>query len=255
MLRLTGRDAVLEATGGGPYVRFATSMAAGIAGIATDGAVLWWGNGPLGRLGHGLGDASTLDLLIDRVRAAGELAGVRRINLPRRDAPPPGSAAPGLPPGFTRNEDWDFRWSEAAPPDQPGQSTVRQIDDAAAIEKLLDEAFPDSMLRPGHPMVSGWYGVWSDGRLVACAADRSTRTAEPGVPVVGVLGGIAVHPDHRRHGWGAAVTAALTTRLRTRHSLVALGVVADNHGATRLYERLGFTGVHEITSARPPAPA
>ena len=241
MIRLAGRAAVLEATGGGPYVRFATSMATTIEGRATDGGVLWWGDGPLGRLAHGLGDESTLDELL--VHARGMLAGVRRINLPRRVE---------LPAGFTRYDDWDFRWSETPPPPQPGESEVCRIDDAAAIEELLDVAFPDSMLRPGHPMVSDWYGVWSDGRLVACAADRSTRPTEPGVPVVGVLGGIAVHPEHRRYGWGAAVTAALTTRLRYRHSLVGLGVIADNHGATRLYRRLGFTGAHEITSTRPP---
>lgn len=93
------------------------------------------------------------------------------------------------------------------------------MDDADAINRLLDAAFPDSMLRPGHPMVSGWYGSWAGASLVACAADRSTRL---GQPTVGVLGGIAVHPDHRRHGWGAAVTAGLTEILRSRHELTAL---------------------------------
>src|SRR5262245_19115575 len=151
-------------------------MGADIAGLATDGAVLGWGDGPLGRLAHGLGDESTLDSLVDGARA--ELAGVRRVNLPRRA---------DLPPGFTRYEDWDFRWSEKPPPEQPGHAEVRRVDDAPAIGALLDAAFPDSMLRPGHPMVSDWYGVWSDGRLVACAADRSTRPARPDVPVVGVL--------------------------------------------------------------------
>jgi predicted GNAT family acetyltransferase len=125
---------------------------------------------------------------------------------------------------------------------------VTVVEDAEAINGLLDAAFPDSMLRPGHPMVTAWYGIWSDGHLVACAADRSTRQAEPSV---GVLGAIAVHPEQRRHGWGAAVTAGLTEVLRTRHPLVALGVVAGNDPATRLYVRLGFTGVHEVTAITP----
>src|SRR5678810_532428 len=117
-------------------------MATTIEGRATDGGVLWWGDGPMGRLAHGLGDESTLDELLASAR--GMLAGVRRVNLPRRVE---------LPAGFTRYDDWDFRWSETPPPPQRGESVVRRIDDAAAIEELLDVAFPDSMLRPRTPPV------------------------------------------------------------------------------------------------------
>jgi ribosomal protein S18 acetylase RimI-like enzyme len=236
---LGDRSAILAAVDDHPYARFATTMATGITGVTALGAVLWWGDGPLGRLAHGLGERAQLDPLLARVLAEGRLTGLTRVNLPRRAE---------LPAGYTRYEDWDFRWSQAPPPRQPGQDEVQPVDDADAINGLLDAAFPDSMLRPGHPMVSGWYGIWSGGSLVACAADRSTRL---GTPTVGVLGGIAVHPDHRRHGWGAAVTAGLTGILRGRHELTALGVVAGNDPATRLYERLNFTGRHEVSSLLP----
>jgi GNAT superfamily N-acetyltransferase len=239
---LVDRSAVLAAVESHPYARFATTMAAGIRGVAAAGSTLWWGDGPLGRLAHGLGDPPTLMTLLEQVRADGRLTGLTRVNLPRRG---------DVPAGYTRYEDWDLRWSQAPPPPQPHQDLVQPVDDPAGINDLLDAAFPDSMLRPGHPMVSGWYGIWAGSALVACAADRSTRLGQAGV---GVLGGIAVHPDHRRHGWGAAVTAALTEILRDRHQLVALGVVAGNDPATLLYERLNFTGLHELTALLPRQP-
>ncbi len=86
---------------------------------------------------------------------------------------------------------------------------------------------------------------------MACAADRSVHSPDPDAIPTGVVGGVAVHPDHRGRGWGAAVTAALANALTERYGLVGLGVTADNHARSRLYERLGFTGRHEITSIRP----
>ena len=105
-------------------------------------------------------------------------------------------------------------------------------------------------MRPGSPIVLGWYGIWADSTLVACAADRSTRA--PGVAPVGFIGGVAVHPEHRRGGLGAAVTGELTRRLQRTHDLVALGVAADNLDAIRVYQRLGYAGRHRVTSVRHP---
>jgi ribosomal protein S18 acetylase RimI-like enzyme len=250
---LTDRAAILDAVGHRPYAQFVAGMSAGMRGLAVDRdgagpAVLWWGDGQLGRLGHGIGDPSGLDAAIAHARAEGMLDGVRRINLPRRIQ---------IPVGWVLNEVWDYRWLPS--PDttvarQPNQDAVRPEADGDAIGSLLDVAFPDSMLRPGHPMVNGWYGAWSGGALVACAADRSVRSPDPDAVPTGVLGAIAVHPDHRGQGWGAAVTAALANVLAQRYSQVGLGVTADNHTAQRLYARLGFTGRHEITSIRPARP-
>jgi predicted GNAT family acetyltransferase len=126
---------------------------------------------------------------------------------------------------------------------------VVPVDDDAAIEALLDVAFPDAGVRPGSPHVLGWYGIWVDGSLVACAADRSTRA--PGIGPVGLIGGVAVHPGHRRAGLGAAVTGELTRRLQRTHDMVALGVDANNATAIRVYQRLGYAGRHGLTSVRP----
>jgi GNAT superfamily N-acetyltransferase len=237
---LVGRAAILDATAHHPYARFATAMSVGITGVAGDGAVLWTGVGPFGRLAQGLGPADALDALVARWLASGDAA-VNWLNVPR--CPP--DRTPGR---LAVREHWNFRWSTQPPPAVPGIDQVMPIDDADALNRLLDMAMPHTELRPGHPMALGWYGIWEDGRLVACAADRSACCADPKAEVVGVVGAVAVDPEQRRRGFGAAVTAALTRRLRDSYDLVTLGVVEGNDGAARIYQRLGYDGVIPLTS-------
>jgi ribosomal protein S18 acetylase RimI-like enzyme len=250
---LTGRDEVLEATGRTPYARFATAMAANITGLAYGSGALWVGDGPLGRLAHAFGPEPAVDALIATARDTG-LLDASWLNMPRRPAD-------RIQAGLVVREEWNFHWSTAPPPVTPGTDAVVPVDDAAAVNALLDAAMPDSMLRPGHRMARQWYGIWAsdaDGpdRLVACAVDRSAWPVDPAAPTVGVLGAVAVDPAYRRQGLGAAVSAALTDRLRAVHDLVTLGVVEGNDGAARVYQRLGYTGVAQITSLwiRTPVP-
>jgi ribosomal protein S18 acetylase RimI-like enzyme len=235
---LDGPAAVLAATGDHPYARFAVTAATDVRGIRDGDTVLWHGRSVYGPIGHGLGELSTV---VDLLSRTAELTGVRWINLARHDPRP----------GYVRNEDWDYRWVTGPVPVPPGHDRVVPLepDAAPAVDALLDLALPDSGVRPGSANVVGWYGIWADGELVACAADRSTRPGE--VPPVGLIGGVAVHPAYRRLGLGAAVTAALTRRLLATHDLVGLGVAAENGNATRLYERLGYAGCFRITSIRP----
>jgi GNAT superfamily N-acetyltransferase len=236
---LDGRAAVLDATGHHPYARFATASATGIIGLRHGRSQVWYGSGPLGRLGHGLGDPDEVDLLL----AAAAEPEADWVNLPRRPVD-------RLPPGYELREDWDLRWLVGPVPPTPGMDRVVAVDHADAVNRLLDVAMPDSMLRPGHPMAHGWSGVWAGTELVACAADRSARPPDASAGGVGVIGAVAVHPDHRRQGLGAAVSAALTVELRRRYGLVTLGVVDGNDAANRVYRRLGYTGVAHITSMR-----
>jgi ribosomal protein S18 acetylase RimI-like enzyme len=204
-------------------------MAANISGLATHDAVLWWGDTHFGRLAHAFGPDGSVRQL---VAAGRELSGpVKRTNV--RRAPAEHSA-----------DAWDFRWTADVPPHQPGQETVVEVHDMEAVNRLLDEGFPDTSVRPGDPIVVGWYGIWAGDRLVACGADRSTRP--PGAqaePTTGMIGGVAVHPAHRGQGLAAAVSAALTTRLVTSYGLSCLGVMAGNDAATSIYLRLGYRDV------------
>jgi ribosomal protein S18 acetylase RimI-like enzyme len=113
------------------------------------------------------------------------------------------------------------------------------------INALLDEAFPDSSVRPGHPLVIGWYGIRvgtrAGGRLAAVAADRSGRPPGSAArPTVGAIGGLGVHPDFRGQGLGKALSAAMTARFVNDYGLSTLGVYPDNVAAQRMYESLGY---------------
>lgn len=241
---LTGAAQVLAAASDHPYARFAVSMAvtADVVGLAEADAQLWCVQTPFGRIGHGLGEVSAVLGLLARAEDAALLDGVRWVNVPRLPAG-------AVPAGWQRNDDWDFRWTTREPAVQPGQDRVVVLDEATApaVNALLDQAMPETPVRPGRRLVRRFYGIWDAGTLIACAADRSSST-------VGVIGAVAVHPDHRRAGYGSAISAALTSRLRHQHGLVGLGVLAGNEPATRVYERLGYRDSVAVTSLRPQAP-
>jgi ribosomal protein S18 acetylase RimI-like enzyme len=66
---------------------------------------------------------------------------------------------------------------------------------------------------------------------------------------VGHLSSIAVHPDARGQGLGAAVTSALTRQLIDEGmEVVTLGMYADNAAGHGLYRHLGMRNDHHFTS-------
>ncbi|GAA4518833.1 hypothetical protein GCM10023191_093550 [Actinoallomurus oryzae] len=109
---------------------------------------------------------------------------------------------------------------------------ARELPEATA---LLDAAFPDSDARPGIGEDERWAGVRDDaGRLVALAA-----IVWP-APSVGLIAGVAVHPDARGLGLGRTVCAFVTAEAVARHGTAALMVDEWNRTAVRLYEGLGM---------------
>lgn len=149
-----------------------------------------------------------------------------------------------VPLALSRPVDWNFRATYAAPPPQPAESEVDWYDDADAVRDLLTTASPHSSAWPGDAEVRRWAGVRMDGRLVACLADTSA------VDGVGHISAIAVHPEARGHALGPSITAWATRRMFAEGcDVVTLGVYADNAVAMRMYDRLGFTVDHALTSA------
>jgi ribosomal protein S18 acetylase RimI-like enzyme len=78
------------------------------------------------------------------------------------------------------------------------------------------------------------YGAFVDGELAAMATTRFATTD------VIEIGNIATHPDHRRKGYAAACTSALTQACFTLAPRVYLMVMTHNESAYQLYRRLGF---------------
>lgn len=155
-----------------------------------------------------------------------------------------------VPPSWEWSDPHDWHWmltGQVPPADERWQ--VEELDverEAEAVDALLDVANPDSHARPGAPGVVTWLGVRdSDDRDRLLGVGALQRMHDGTLH----LRGVAVRPDARGAGVGAALSAALTTRAVTRGSGVAtLGVYTDNEVALRLYERLGYTVAHTFRS-------
>jgi GNAT superfamily N-acetyltransferase len=210
----------LDALGDHPYARFTLGMAPEPSGVVLGETIVWWGETAFGRIAHAFGPPVALP----------PLEGVVWLNHPREWP---------APQGWSPREAWDFRWTAVAPP--PSGSALSKVGDHSAVAELLDAGHPGTAMRPGHPLIRQWWGIWEEGRLVACAADRSAGD-------IGVIGAVTVHPGHRGRGHGAAVSAELTRRLLDRYGLCSLGVMEGNDTATRLYARLGYRDVYRLTS-------
>jgi len=118
-----------------------------------------------------------------------------------------------------------------------GAGRVRRLrmDDLPALRRLYvyggGDAFAPYQLEQGV-----FFGCWDGENLVAVAGTHLVAS-EPGVAAIG---NVFTHPDHRRRGFGAAVTSAVTAELLHRGMTVVLNVAQRNAPAIALYRRLGY---------------
>lgn len=118
---------------------------------------------------------------------------------------------------------------------------------APLVPQPMQERFAAGMATPfGQP---GWRRVWiaiGDQGEIAGHIDLRARP-EPEAAHRTMLG-MGVHRDYRRHGLGARLveTALAWARAMPPLAWVELDVLSANHGARRLYERMGFDKVGEI---------
>jgi ribosomal protein S18 acetylase RimI-like enzyme len=232
---LTGAAEILAACDHHPMARFAIGAAAQPTGCTDTNGTLFFGQArDDGTSGYFIGAPDGFAELFELARAAGLTERLAWLHAPR--------GCP-VPDGMRLREEWGMLWTTRRPAAQEHQAEVRPLPAtptvADEINALLDLAMPDTTVRPGHRSEPRWYGIRAGGVLVACAADRTggQDTPEP----VGVIGGVAVHPDYRGQRYGAAISAGTTTALLDRYDLVILGVWLDNHKAIRLYQRLGYS--------------
>jgi ribosomal protein S18 acetylase RimI-like enzyme len=235
LTRLSSAAEVLLATNHDPYVR-GSLRAPDVTGWTGHGAVAWRATDAEERapylmtLGRPADVATLVADLLD------ELPNGSRVTLTRGTVPllPAWVALDGA--------DWDFRWLDAPPPPQPGEDRVVTPSDADVAD-LLARSSPTASATPGDDAVRRWVGIYGPDGLLACAADTSRATG------VGHLSSIAVSPEARGQGLGAAITAALMRRMFTEGcDLVTLGMYADNTVGRALYDHLGMADEHRWTS-------
>ncbi len=89
-----------------------------------------------------------------------------------------------------------------------------------------------------------FFGVKTDGRLVAMAGERMKPDGFTEVS------GVCTHPDHRGLGHAGALIRLVATRILDRGETPFLHAYASNSGAIALYESLGFTLRREVLLTR-----
>jgi ribosomal protein S18 acetylase RimI-like enzyme len=105
---------------------------------------------------------------------------------------------------------------------------------APEMVALTDLAFP-GFFRSRTCEMGSYYGVRSNGELIAMGGERITLDGYP------EISGVCTHPAHRGKGYAANLIWHLVRNHR-REALVSwLHVSAENHHAIELYLRLGFT--------------
>jgi ribosomal protein S18 acetylase RimI-like enzyme len=130
---------------------------------------------------------------------------------------------------------------------EPLPSNVRRLVDADAGDLNTLYAIEEDGLRYSGRQVSEgiYYGGFNRGRLVSAAGTHIHSHSEG----VGVIGNVFTHPDHRGHGLGTAVTAAVAGHLLRTCDLVVLNVDPANRTARHIYETLGFKEAGRLVEA------
>ena len=123
-----------------------------------------------------------------------------------------------------------------AQPATPDGAELRRLtpDDAPAMVELahLTEPGPFHLrtMELGH-----FFGIFWKERLVAMAGERLHL---PGFIEVSA---VCTHPDARGRGYARLLMSRVMKGIIAASSTPILHALADNHGAIRVYERLGFT--------------
>lgn len=113
------------------------------------------------------------------------------------------------------------------------------------LREFLEIANPTHSVRPGDPGIEVWGVVRDDaGALLGCGAYCRRLGA------AGWLGSIATLPSARGRGIGTAITTWLTRRsIAADDRLCALHHWHPHATARRVYQRLGYSTTHRMTSA------
>ena len=132
---------------------------------------------------------------------------------------------------------------EVVPPDPA--TDISRLSDANAAEMvaLTDLAFP-GFFRKRTCAMGSYYGVRSDGELIAMGGERLMLEG------YSEISGVCTHPAHRGKGLAASLIWRLVQDHRRNGIVSWLHVAAANRRARDLYLRLGFKVVRTVTLHR-----
>jgi GNAT superfamily N-acetyltransferase len=157
-------------------------------------------------------------------------------------------------------EDWTFMGGGSGfqmmldgPASRPEiDAQIRPLDEADvdAMTALVQLTEPGPW-RPRTITLGGYVGIEVDGRLLAMAGQRLDLDGYTEISAV------CTHPDARRRGYAAAVTAAVASGIQAVGKVPILHVAAHNPGAKRVYEQMGFVTRTSLmfSFVKPPQPA
>lgn len=117
--------------------------------------------------------------------------------------------------------------------------------DRADVETLYALSYPGNWFDARMLDTGQYVGIRRDGELVAVAGVHVYSAAQR----VAALGNVTTRPDHRGHGLATRTITALCRQLSLTVDHIGLNVKADNHGAVKLYRRLGFSLVRDYHEA------
>ncbi|HAK46790.1 MAG TPA: GNAT family N-acetyltransferase [Spirochaeta sp.] len=129
------------------------------------------------------------------------------------------------------------------------QTVELTVDDIPALLDLYNDSYPGNWFEPEMLTLNRYYGIKDGSRLLAAAG---THVYSPSASAAAV-GNIATRIECRGKGYGAKVTAALSTRLIKEGIRVGLNVQEDNEAAVSCYRKIGFNihaGFSECTLRR-----
>ncbi|MFD9816107.1 GNAT family N-acetyltransferase [Streptomyces sp. NPDC059080] len=212
----------------------------------------WSGPGWLmpGAACYGTGTAEEPDGCLTAVGDPHAVADLVRLLLAERAEPPylltvpRGTQVEGAE---TAAAQWEVLSLHHAPPLLPAEGQVVPVagEPSAEITALLTAASPEHSVRPGAPDVELWAGVRDTNGALICGG---AMVRKPGAALCS-LASIATAPAYRGQGLAAGVTAWLARQALEREpSGCLLALDSANHGAKRVYERLGFRTVREFST-------
>jgi len=130
--------------------------------------------------------------------------------------------------------------AEVQPPSSPTPEIIPLTNEnAPEMVALTDIAFP-GFFRSRTCEMGSYFGVRSQGQLIAMAGERLTLDGYP------EMSGVCTHPDHRSKGYAEKLIWHLARHHRRQGLTSWLHVSANNDRAIQLYLRMGFIKARKV---------